>query len=97
MSIPSTAEAMGEAFSDVSVSYATRLTHINDLREAANALYLAIEDESKAEVLATNNASIKDGEWDKFRGNGISPNQSGINDTVQAKGELLFTALDAIS
>jgi len=97
MAIPSTAEAMGQAFSAVSVSYATRLTLINDIREAVNALHIAIENESVAEVLATDNASIKDGEWDEFRGNGVSPNQNGINDVVQAKGELLFTALNALS
>ena len=91
-----TAEAFGEAFSEITVAHATRETQINAILDAARALYYALEEEGDAEILATGNASITSGEWDKFRGNGISPHQSGINDDVQAKGEALWTAVEAI-
>lgn len=91
-----TAQAFGEAFSEVAISHATRIDQINAVLDAARNLYYSIDQEIHAETLATGNASIIVGEWDKFRGNGISPNQSGINDDVQAKGAALWTAVEAI-
>jgi hypothetical protein len=86
----------GKAFSEVSVLHETRLAQINSILDAARNLYYALDQEIAAETLATNNASIKEGEWDKFRGNNVSPNQSGINDEVQSKGAALWDAIDAI-
>lgn len=91
-----TAQEFGQAFSEITVSHSTRIDQINAILDAARNLYYAIDQEIHAETLATDNASITSGEWDKFCGNGISPNQSGINDDVQAKGAALWTAVEAI-
>lgn len=95
MAIPTSAEAMGQVFSEITVSYETRKTLSEAVFIAARDLLVEIEKEHCAELMATGNAEITD--WDDFRGNGVSPNQSGINDDVQAKGEALYTALNALS
>ena len=92
----------GEAFSDTAVEHTDRMTLINAILEATRDLYTAITDEIEAENLALNNkpTAVTSGSgdaWDDFRGNGpTTTNEVGLNSSVQAKGEALFDALDAL-
>jgi len=95
MSIPASAEAMGQVFSKITASHVTRLEKINLVLDAVRNLYYAIDQEVYAETLAQNNQPTAP-TWDQFRGNGIAPASDGINTAVQTAGEALYTVLDAL-
>jgi hypothetical protein len=91
MSIPASAEAMGQVFSEITVTHETRLEKINALLDAVRNLYYSIDKEIHAETLAQANQPTTP-TWAQFRGNGVGTPE-GINSDVQTQGEALYDAL----
>jgi hypothetical protein len=96
MSIPASAEAMGQAFSEITVTHETRLEKINALLDAVRNLYYSIDKEIHAETLAQANQPTTP-TWDQFRGNGVGATPDGINTDVQTQGEALWTMLNTLA